>query len=105
MGCGANSSKMGKLSEKELGHLKKWGKGAVARRRFKKLVQQKAIAGKRKPTYKGEKLVGMKQFLMEDDDLQYQISTNAEGRGLWWNTQWVELKDKDKQDTGNKYRG
>ena len=53
MGCGANSSKMKPLSEKELGHLKKWGKGAVARRRFKKLVQQKAIAGKRKPTYKG----------------------------------------------------
>ena len=70
MGCGANSSKnLGKISEKDMQVLKKWGKGAVARRRFKKLVQQKTIAGKRKPGYKGEKLVGMKQFLMDDEDL------------------------------------
>lgn len=69
MGCGANSSKLGKIPEKDLQSLKKWGKGAVARRRFKKLVQQKTIAGKRKPGYKGEKLVGMKDFLMDEEDL------------------------------------
>ena len=66
--------------------IRKWGCGALARRRFKKLVQSRAIAGLRKPTYKEGKLVLTDQELMTQDDLAYQMSGEGAGRGLYWDT-------------------
>ena len=87
------------IMKKDFETIKKWGSGALARRRFKKLVQTKMIAGQRKPIYHDGKLIATNEFLMSDDDLAYQMAYNGGGKGLYWNTFYVDIGQ------GRKYQG
>ena len=51
--------------------IRKWGLGALARRRFKRLVQGKTIAGLRKPKYIDGKFTHTDEVLMDDNDLGF----------------------------------
>lgn len=59
------------ISKKDIKTIEKWGRGALARRRFKRIVQTKMIAGQRKPIYHDGVLVATNDYLMTDDDLAY----------------------------------
>ena len=79
------------ISKKDCETIKKWGSGALARRRFKKLVQTKMIAGQHKPIYHDGVLIATDELLMTDDDLAYQMAYQGGGKGLYWNTLWLDI--------------
>jgi hypothetical protein len=49
--------------------IKKWAAGALARRRFKKLVLTKRVAGLKYPEYRGKDLVPTDECLFTDKEL------------------------------------
>ena len=49
--------------------LEKWGKGAIARRRLRKIIASKQLAGLKYPEWKENKLVASDQTLMSDKEL------------------------------------
>lgn len=73
--------------------LHKWAKGAVARRRFKKFIQIKSIASQKKPIYKDGKLTKTNEVLLDDSDLASSLSTTGGGKGLYWNTRTLDIKN------------
>lgn len=79
------------ISKKDCETIKKWGCGALARRRFKRIVQTKMIASQRKPVYHEGVLIATNDLLMTDDDLAYQMAYQGGGKGLYWNTYWVDI--------------
>lgn len=93
----AKQSAGGKLvsapASKEVKQLHKWAKGAVARRRFKKFVQVKTIADQKKPVYENGKLVNTKEVLMKDKELAENLSSLGGGKGLYWNTRTLDIKN------------
>lgn len=102
--CGTTTNKGVKYGDrvipmKEIQIIEKWTTGAIARRRFKKFVQVKSIACQKKPVYKNGKLIKTDEVLMTDDDVAYQLSHKAGGKGHYWNTRFVDIQK------GRKYRG
>jgi hypothetical protein len=101
MGCGASVSKVsferdGKvipLTQRELLVLKKWGLGALCRRRFKKMVQLQIFKTLKKPMYVDGRLVHTDERLFTDGELSYYINSTAGGQGMYWNT--FNLKQTD----------
>jgi hypothetical protein len=78
---------------KEVKSLHKWAKGAVARRRFKKFVQVKSIADSKKPVYSDGKLSKTKEVLLKDEELANCLSAKTGGKGLYWNTRSLDIKN------------
>jgi hypothetical protein len=73
--------------------LHKWAKGAVARRRFKKFIQIKSIASQKKPVYQNGKLTHTKEVLLSDAELGSCLSSVGGGKGLYWNTRTLDIKN------------
>jgi hypothetical protein len=73
--------------------LHKWAKGAVARRRFKKFMQIKSIASQKKPVYENGKLTTTKEVLLSDSELAGSLSSVGGGKGLYWNTRTLDIKN------------
>ena len=73
--------------------LHKWAKGAVARRRFKKFIQIKSIASQKKPVYENGKLTTTKEVLLSDSELAGCLSSVGGGKGLYWNTRTLDIKN------------
>ena len=78
MGCGANKTinykhnmQDRKIKIKDAETIKRWTQGAIARRRFKKMMQSLTIARQKKPIYLKGKLVATEETLFTDDDLAY----------------------------------
>ena len=80
------------IPAKDLKTIQKWTNGAIARRRFKRMVQMKQIGGLKKPAYENGKLVSTKQVLLDDKELAYQMDYKAGGKGLYWNTKTVDIQ-------------
>ena len=106
MGCGGNSTikyKHGlqerKIKAKDVDTIKRWTSGAIARRRYKKLVQSLSIARQKKPIYMKGKLVATDEPLFTDDDLAYQLSSQGGGKGYYWNTMEMDI-GKDRKYVG-----
>ena len=99
MGCSGNQQsvkythnmKTRTIKGKDLNTIQKWTSGALARRRFKRLVQMKSIGGLKKPVYENGKLVSTKEELYKDSELAYLMDYQAGGKGLYWNTKWVDI--------------
>jgi hypothetical protein len=49
--------------------IEKWGKGALARRRLRKTIASKQLAGLKYPEWKENKLVASDQTLLSDKEL------------------------------------
>lgn len=71
--------------------IKKWAGGALARRRFKKMVQANYYTSLKKPSFQDGKLEMMQQFFTEDD-IAYQMSYEGDGKGLYWDTKLKDIK-------------
>lgn len=87
------------ITAKELKILERWGRGALARRKVKKMVQTMRIANLKKPIYREGKLVFTDKKLLSNDDLAFQLSSNGGARNLYWNTQLIDI------GKGRKYEG
>ena len=80
------------IASKDLNTIQKWTSGALARRRFKRLVQMKSIGDLKKPIYKDGKLIATDETLYKDSELAYHTDYQAGGKGLYWNTKWVDIQ-------------
>jgi len=49
------------------------------------------IAGQHKPIYHDGVLIATNELLMTDDDLAYQMAYQGGGKGLYWNTLWIDI--------------
>jgi len=87
------------IDVRNLGTIKRWAMGALARRQFKKTVQTLAVARQRKPLYADGKLVATDEVLFTDDEIAYQLSRYHGGKGLYWNTSLIDI------GKGQKYQG
>ena len=107
MGCGGSKpniefqrgDKKLIVTPKQREVLEKWGLGALARRRFKKLAQVQMYTNLKKPMYVNGKLVQTKEVLINEEDLRWYTSYNGAGKNLWWNT------FESKLDEGKTYIG
>lgn len=101
MGCGGSKPSLElqrgdrkfTLTKKQRDVLERWGLGALARRRFKKLAQLEVFTGLKKPMYVNGKLVQTKEVLIDEEDLRWYTSYDGAGKGLWWNTFETRLFD------------
>ena len=73
--------------------MQKWGLGALARRRFKKLIQVAQYKTLNKPMYQNGRLVKTDEVLINDDDLAWQLSYAGAGKGLYWNKNEITLEE------------
>jgi len=80
-----------KILNKDIKTIEKWTKGALARRRFKKMVIVSQFTKLRKPVYDDGKREYLQEVLFNDDDIAYQIDWKAGGKGLSFNTKTVDL--------------
>ena len=88
-----------KILAKDVKTIEKWTQGALARRRFKKLVYLSQFTALQKPCYKDGKLTNTKDVLFSDDDIGYLTDYKAGGKGLCFNTKVVDIPK------GRNYRG
>jgi hypothetical protein len=93
-----------KIKVKDLNTLSKWAKGAVARRRLRKLIVTARIASKLKigfsdsfdldlkyPEYHNEKLVDSEEMLFTQKEIFLQLDYERGGKDLAWNNFFVEI--------------
>jgi len=89
------NGKLQTIKMKDVNSISKWTKGALARRRFKKLVLTKKIQALPYPVYEGNDIQYSEETLFTDKEMFIMVDYNRGGKELAWNNFQIPIgKDK-----------
>ena len=74
--------------------IKKFTKGALARRRLQKIIYTKRIQNLRYPTYKNEELEDTEETLFTDKEIFLMMDYDRGSKNLVWNNNFIIIDKK-----------